>query len=95
MMSKIYGVYLAFSKYELMGEEECRDATIPSYPPELAKYVVCESKAQQLDVYANVRCAASQFVDATDMDDFNSKIVLLKHDFLDEEWLEVHIYPYI
>lgn len=35
-MSKYYGVYLAYNKYEVLPQEMCEDANVPRFPPSIA-----------------------------------------------------------
>ena len=48
-MSKIYGVYMAYNKYEVLPDEECNDPDIPKYPPEIARVRMYDNKRAQMD----------------------------------------------
>ena len=43
-MSKIYGVYMAYTKYEVLPDEECNNPDIPKYPPEIARVRMYDNK---------------------------------------------------
>lgn len=58
-MSKIYGVYMAWTKYDVLPDEECNNPYIPKYPPEVARVRMYDNQAMQLDAYANTPCPAS------------------------------------
>ena len=55
-MKKTYGVYFAYSKYEVGFEEDNPD--IPKYPSELARIAVYSNARDQLEAYTNTICAA-------------------------------------
>lgn len=40
----IYGVYLAYNKWDVLPDEECRNPDIPNYPPEIARVRIYRSK---------------------------------------------------
>lgn len=88
----IYGVYLAFSTFEVYGAREKGEK---AYPREFGKVVICKNEAEQLDVYANTMCSASQLVEAETKEEFDKKVEELKVNFENEKWLDENIYPYI
>lgn len=94
-MSKIYGVYMAFSKYEKMPEEICADKTVPRYPSELGRVVLCDTSFAQIEMYANTHCPASQMFKADSLEDVKTKVSELQANFLNEKWLEENIDPYV
>ena len=94
-MSKIYGVYMAYSKYEVMPDEMCADNTVPIYPVEAGRAVLCETKLEQMELYANTPCPASQVFEADSLEDAEKKVDELKANFLNNAWLEENIYRYV
>ena len=93
-MNKVYGVYFAYSKQEVLPEEEY-DNYPTNYPREVAKVHTYDDAGQQLNAYANTMCQASQLVTANSKKEFNEKIEQLKNNFEDPEWVSVHIDPYV
>lgn len=91
----IYGVYLAYNKWDVLPDEECRNPDIPNYPPEIARVRIYRSKLEQMEAYANTHCSASQTIEATTEAEFNQKVEQMKKNFLNKEWLEENINPYI
>lgn len=91
----IYGVYLAYNKWDVLPDEECRNPDIPNYPPEIARVRMYRSKLEQMEAYANTHCPASQTIEATTEAEFNQKVEQMKKNFLNEEWLKENIEPYI
>ena len=93
-MNKVYGVYFAYSKQEVLPEEEY-DLYPTDYPREVARICRYANASQQLDAYANTMCPASQLVTANSEKEFDEKIEQLKSNFEDPEWVSVHIDPYV
>ena len=93
-MNKVYGVYFAYSKQEVLPEEEYGNYPT-DYPRETARICRYANASQQLDSYANTMCPASQLVTANSEKEFNEKIEQLKNNFEDPEWIAVHIDPYV
>ena len=93
-MNKVYGVYFAYSKQEVLPEEEYGNYPT-DYPREVARVRMFANASQQLDAYANTMCPASQLVTANSEKEFNEKIERLKNNFEDPEWIAVHIDPYV
>lgn len=91
----IYGVYLAYSKWEVLPDEICSDPDVPRYPADCARTRAYDNKRDQMEAYANTMCPASQLFEAADMNEFNEKVAELKKNFQDEEWLKEHIDPYV
>lgn len=91
----IYGVYLAYSKWEVLPDEMCADPNVPRYPADIARTRAYDNKRDQMEAYANTMCPASQLFEAADMNEFNEKVAELKKNFQDEEWLKEHIDPYV
>lgn len=94
-MSKIYGVYIAYSKYDVMPDSVCADDTVPNYPVEAGRVVLCETKLEQMEVYANTPCPALQVFEADSLEDAEKKVDELKANFLNNAWLEENIYRYV
>lgn len=92
---KIYGVYLAYHKCEILPDEECKNTNIPNYPREIARVRICDNRQMQLDTYANTHCPASQLIEADNEKEFAEKVSEMKQNFENEEWLEKNIYPYV
>lgn len=92
---KFYGVYLAYSKYEVLSPEECNDPNIPEYDPRIARVRVFGTKREQLDCFANTACPASQVFEADCEDEVVEKVRKFEEDFVNKEWLKIHIEPFI
>ena len=92
-MNKVYGVYFAYSKYEIGFEEDNPD--IPKYPSELAKVNVYSNARDQLEAYANTMCAASQMITANSKKEFKEKVKQMKENFNNPEWISENIDPYV
>ena len=90
-MSKYYGVYLAYSKYEVLPQEMCEDVNVPRFPPSIARTRIYDNKLDQLEAYANTMCSDSQTFEADTLDEANQKIKEFKKNFLDENWLKENI----
>lgn len=56
----IYGLYLAYSKWEVLPDEECANPTVPRYPASVARVRAYNNKRDQMEAYANTMCPASQ-----------------------------------
>ena len=69
-MNKVYGVYFAYSKQEVLPEEEYGNYPT-DYPREVARICRYANASQQLDSYANTMCPASQLVTANSEKEFN------------------------
>lgn len=54
----IYGLYLAYSKWEVLPDEECADPTVPRYPASVARVRAYDNKRDQMEAYANTMCPA-------------------------------------
>ena len=91
-MSKIYGVYLAYSQKEVTGEY---DPSIPAYPSVFARVRLYDNKTDQLEAYSNILCSASQTFEANSKEEVEEIIEDFKKKFEDEEWLKKNIYAYI
>lgn len=92
-MNKVYGVYFAYSKYEVGFEEDNPD--IPKYPSKLAKVKVYSNARDQLEAYANTMCAASQMITANSRKEFDKKVKEMKENFNNPEWISKNIEPYV
>lgn len=89
----IYGVYLAYSKWEVLPDEECNDPRVPNYPSNIARVRAYDNKFAQMEAYANTRCPASVIFEAVDKKEFDEKVAELQKNFLNEAWLEENVYP--
>lgn len=92
---KFYAVYLAYTKYEVLTDEEINNPDIPLYPPEIARLRVYGNKIDQLNCYANTMCPASQLIEADSEAELNDKVEEMKRNFINQDWLNEHIHPYI
>lgn len=92
-VKKYYGVYLAYSQYDVFGRREFNDK--PEYPRELARVRLYVTQQGQLDCYANTMCPASQTFEASSKEEVNKIVEDFKNKFEDQKWLEENIYPYI
>lgn len=54
-----------------------------------------DTMKEALNVYANVRCPASQLIEAKTKEELDFKIEEMKNNFNNPKWLEENIYPYI
>lgn len=94
-MSKIYGVYMAYTKYEVLPDNECNDPDIPKYPPEIARVRMYDNKQAQMDAYANTICPASRCFEADTKEEADKIVEDFKKKFQDKAWLDKNIEPYI
>lgn len=94
-MKKFYGVYLAYSKYEILSDEQCLDPNIPKYPPQLARIRIYDNLGDQLNAYGNTMCPASQLFEADTKEEIDEKIKNFEKNFQDEFWLQENIYPFV
>ena len=92
-MKKTYGVYFAYSKYEVGFEENNPD--VPKYPSELARIAVYSNPRDQLEAYANTMCAASQIITADSRKEFDEKVKEMEENFNNPEWISKNIDPYV
>ena len=92
---KFYCVYLAYSKYDVLTDEECNDPNIPEYDPRIARVRVFNTPGEQLDCFANTACPASQVFEADCEAEVVEKTRKLKENFVNEEWLKTNIEPFI
>ena len=90
---KVYGVYLAYTKYEIMPPEQYKE--FEEYDPRLAKVRIFKTPGEQLDCFANTMCPASQMFEAGNEAEVIEKVRQLKENFIDEEWLNTNIRPFI
>lgn len=82
----IYGLYLAYSKWEVLPDEECADPTVPRYPASVARVRAYDNKRDQMEAYANTMCPASQTFEAETKEEFDAKVAEFKKNFEDEAW---------
>ena len=94
MKKKVYGIYFAYSKYDVLPEELYNEDPT-NYPSGLARVVKYRNRGDQLSAYANTCCPASQCVTANSEKEFNEKIAKLKENFNNPEWVNKHIDPYV
>lgn len=87
----IYGVYLAYSKWEVLPDEECRNPDVPDYPPCIARVRAYDNKHDQLEAYANTRCPASITFEAATQEEFAAKVKEFATNFLNKDWLEENV----
>ena len=66
----IYGLYLAYTKWEVLPVEECADPTVPRYPASVARVRAYSNKRDQIEAYANTMCPASQTFEAETKEEF-------------------------
>ena len=90
---KIYGVYLAYSKYEIVTPEEYD--SYKDYDPRIAKVRLFKTPGEQLSCFANTICPASQMFEADNEAEVTEKVCQFKENFIDEEWLNTNIRPFI
>ena len=90
---KIYAVYFAYSKYEVLPEEEYDNN--PMYPAGIARVLRYKTAGEQLHAYANTCCAASQMFEADSEEEYLEKVQEFKEHFSDEEWLKTNIDPFV
>lgn len=74
----IYGLYLAYSKWEVLPDEECADPTVPRYPASVARVRAYDNKRDQIEAYANTMCPASQTFEAETKEELTPKSQSLK-----------------
>ena len=72
-MKKIYAVYFAYSKYEVLPEEEYDNN--PTYPSGIARIRRYKTAGEQLNAYANTCCAASQMFEADSEEEAREKVL--------------------
>lgn len=94
-MSKFYCVYLAYTKYEVMPDEECNNLDIPKYPAEIGRVRVYDNPSDQMDCYSNTMCPASQCFEADTKEEIEQKVKEYQKNFQDDAWLKENIEPYI
>lgn len=92
---KLYGLYLAYHKRDVLPDEECENPEIPNYPASIACVRCYETKFEQIEAYANTMCPASQVFEAESREEFEEKVLELNKNFENEAWLEKFIYPYL
>lgn len=91
----IYGLYLAYSKWEVLPDEECANPTVPRYPASVARVRAYNNKRDQIEAYANTMCPASQMFEAETKEEFDVKVAEFKKNFEDEAWLVENIDPFL
>jgi len=94
-MGKIYGVYMAWTKYDVLPDDICDNPNIPVYSPDLARTRIYDNQQAQLDAYANTLCPSSQLFEADTKEEADKKIEEFKKNFQDEVWLKKNIEPYV
>lgn len=94
-MSKIYCVYMAYAKYEVMDSDMEGYDELPTYPRDCAGVRVYNNPGAQFDAYANTPCPASQLFEADSEEEIKQKTEEFKNNFENKEWLEKNIYPFI
>ena len=93
-MKKIYGVYFAYKKQDVLPEEQY-DMYPTDYPREVAKVHTYANKGQQLNAFANTMCPASRCITANSEKEFNEKVRKMQDNFENPEWIKNCIDPYI
>lgn len=91
----IYGLYLAYSKWEVLPDEECANPTVPRYPASIARVRAYDNKRYQIEAYANITCPASQTFEAETQEEFDAKVAEFKKNFADPKWVAENITPYV
>jgi hypothetical protein len=76
-MSRYYGVYLAYSKWEVFPDEVANDPNIPRYPSNIARVRCFDNSFDQLQCYSNTPCPASQIFEADSEKEFDDKVAYL------------------
>lgn len=94
-MSRYYGVYLAYSKWEVLPDEVANDPNVPRYPSDIARVRCFDNSFDQLQCYSNTPCPASQIFEADSEKEFDDKVAYFKRKFEDEKWVQEHIDPYV
>ena len=89
---KFYGVYLAYSKYEVVPPEEYDN--YQEYDPRIARVRLFKTPGEQLDCFANTMCPASQMFEADNEAEVIEKVRQLKENFVNEVWLNTNIAPF-
>lgn len=90
----IYGLYLPCHKSNILSTISEGYDNMPSYPTEFRRYRVYTDKMSQITAYAETPCPESQLFECED-NSLDETIKDLDKKFLDENWLEENIYPYI
>lgn len=93
--NKVFGVYFAYHKCEVLPDDVCNDPNVPRYPPSIARIGKYPSYSDALNAYSNTMCPASQIIEAVDDKEFEEKVKQMKANFLNEDWLKKNIDPYI
>lgn len=91
-MAKIYGLYLPYSQFEVVG---IVDESKPKYPRGLARVRAYKTAQEQLDAYANTMCAASRTFEADSEEEFNRKVEEFHELYENEDWLKENVYPFL
>lgn len=89
--NKIFGIYFAYHKCEVLPDDMCNDPNVPRYPTSIARICKYHSYFDALNAYANTICTASQIIEAVDDKEFEEKVNQMKVNFSNEEWLKENI----
>lgn len=57
--------------------------------------LVFDDGLRALETYSNIPNPASQLIDATTIEELNTKCIDMLHNFQNNEWLENNLYPYL
>lgn len=91
----MYGLFLPYSKQEVLPDEVLTDPNIPRFPVEFMVVAIYSNATDQMGAYANTRCPASQTFEADSVEEFREIVEGLKDKFQDPKWLSENIDPYI
>ena len=92
----IYGLYLAYSKWEVLPDEECADPTVPRYPASVARVRAYDNKRDQMEACGRYNVPRlTDVCEAETKEEFDAKVAEFKKNFEDEAWLAENIDPYL
>ena len=59
------------------------------------KNLYFDDGTEALWTYANTKCPASQLIEGEDMEELRYKMGDMMVNYMDEEWLDKNLYPYL
>lgn len=92
---KIYAVYCAYHKSEILSPYDTEYYQLSNYPTQFRRVRGYKTKSEQMNAFANIMCPASQTIDAEDEEDLKNKISEMDKNFQDEQWLTKNVYPFV